>query len=125
MTFLIDTNILIDHLRGESRATKFLLDVETGRTKGCVSVLTEYELLSDPCLQPSEKREIERLLNLMPRLAITSRVARLAAEFRSGYDTDIADALNAATSKARNATLVTRNIKDFKRIKDLKLYPLL
>ncbi len=72
MTYLIDTNILIDHLRGDVRATEFLLDVETGRAKGCVSVLTEYELLSVSHLQASEKREIERLLLLLPRLAITS-----------------------------------------------------
>ena len=121
MTYLIDTNILIDHLRGDTKATGFLLDIETGRAKGCVSVLTEYELLSVPHLQASERREIERLLLLLPRLAITSRVARLAADFGRRYHTDIADALIAATARARNATLVTRNLKDFQRIKGLRL----
>ena len=121
MTYLIDTNILIDHLRGDKQATEFLLDVETGRAKGCVSVLTEYELLSVPQLESSEKREIERLLLLMPCLAITSWVARLAADFRRRYQTDIADALIAATAKARSATLVTRNLKNFQRIKGLRL----
>jgi predicted nucleic acid-binding protein len=58
---------------------------------------------------------------LLPRLAITSRVARLAAEFRNRHQTDIADALIAATARARNATLVTRNLKDFRRIKGLRL----
>jgi predicted nucleic acid-binding protein len=121
VTYLIDTNILIDHLRGDARATEFLIDVETGRTKGCVSVLTEYELLSVPNLHPGERREIDRLLHVLPRLAITSRVARLAAEFRGRYHTDIADALIAATARARNATLVTRNLKDFQPIKGLRL----
>jgi predicted nucleic acid-binding protein len=121
VTYLVDTNILIDHLRGDARATEFLLDIETGRTKGCVSVLTEYELLSVSDLKANEKREIERLLLVLPRLAITSRVARLAAEFRSRYHTDIADALIAATARARSATLVTRNLKDFQRIKGLRL----
>jgi len=124
VTYLIDTNILIDHLRGDAQATKFLTDIETGRAKGCVSVLTEYELLSVPHLQASEAREIERLLALMPRLAITSRVARLAAEFRRRYNTDIADALIAATARIRSATLVTRNVKDFQRIKGLRLQKL-
>jgi len=124
LTYLIDTNILIDHLRGDAHATEFLLDIETGRTKACLSVLTEYELLSVSRLKPNETREIERLLALMPRLAITSRVARTAAEFRRRYRTDIADALIAATARIRNATLLTRNLKDFRPIKGLRLQSL-
>jgi predicted nucleic acid-binding protein len=122
--YLIDTNILIDHLRGEALATQFLTNVETGRTKACISVLTAYELLTVPHLQAGETREIERLLTLLPSLAITPRVARLAAEFRRRYQTDIADALIAATAKIRNAMLVTRNLKDFQRIKGLRLQTL-
>jgi len=106
MRYLIDTNILIDHLRGDPRATEFLLDVETGRLQAGVSVVTEYELLCFPKLSASESREISRLLALMPRLAITSRIARLAAEFHRRHQANIADALIAATARSRNATLV-------------------
>lgn len=58
----------------------------------------------------------------MPRLAITSRVARLAAEFRQRYQTNLVDALIAATAHLRHATLVTRNLKDFQPIKGLQLH---
>ncbi len=122
VTYLVDTNIFIDHLRGGDRAaTEFLLLIETGRVQACLSVLTEYELLSVPQLSAHEAREISRLLALMPSLAVTSRVARMAAEFRRRYRTDIADALIAATAKLRNAVLVTRNLKDFRAIKGLRV----
>jgi len=46
MKYLIDTNIIIDHLRiGEEKATNFLKKVERGEVKASISVITEYELL--------------------------------------------------------------------------------
>ena len=58
MTYLIDTNILIDHLRGERTATAFLLQIEEGRAQASVSVITEYELLSVPRLTAIQAHEI-------------------------------------------------------------------
>ena len=124
MTYLIDTNILIDHLRGERAATAFLLHVEEGRVQASVSVITEYELLAVPRLTAQQAHEITRLLALMPRLAVTSRVARRAAELRRRYQTNVVDALIAATASLRHATLVTRNVKDFRSIKGLRLHAL-
>lgn len=122
MTYLVDTNILIDHLRGDPTATAFLLTIETGRVQAGVSVITEYELLSAPRLTPHQAYEIGRLLTLMPRLAVTSKVARAAAEFRRRYQTHVADALIAATAHVRRATLVTRNVKDFQPIHGLRIH---
>ena len=76
--FIVDTNILIDHLRGDSEATLFLRDVETGRAQATISAITEAELLASPLLTKPQIREIESLLSLLPTLAVTSRVARLA-----------------------------------------------
>ena len=122
MKYLIDTNILIDHFRGDKVATEFLLQVEEGRVQASVSVITEYELLVVPHMSPVQAREIKRLLGFMPRLAVTSRIARLAADFRRRYQTNIADALIAATAHARHATLITRNLKDFRLIQGLHLH---
>jgi len=41
---LIDTDILIDHLRGQEKAKEYLKDIENGKTKGVISVITEAEL---------------------------------------------------------------------------------
>ena len=122
MIYLIDTNILINHLRGEEGATAFLLQVEAGRARACVSVITEYELLAVPRLTPHQAHEIARLLALLPTLIVTSRVVRVAAECHRRYQLNLADALIAATALVRRATLVTRNVRDFKPVHGLQLH---
>lgn len=122
--YLIDTNILIDHLRGDAVAGRFLHDVESGRLQATISVITECELLASPALTPREERHVIALLELLPRVAVTSRVARLAADLRRRYTITIADALIAATALRGHATLVTRNVKDFRAVRGLRLHRL-
>ena len=119
MKYLIDTNILIDHLRGDSNVTVFLQRIEEGSARAAVSVITEYELLASAKLKESEIVKINSLLELIPRLAITSQTVRIAAKFHRNYRTDLADALIAATAFLAKATLVTRNIKHFHNIREL------
>ncbi len=119
MKYLIDTNILIDHLRGDSNATVFLQRIEEGSAQAAVSVITEYELLASVKLKESEIVKINSLLELIPRLAITSQTVRIAAKFHRDYRTGLADALIAATAFLAKATLVTRNIKHFHNIREL------
>jgi predicted nucleic acid-binding protein len=122
--YLIDTNILIDHLRGDSAAGQFLQDIETGRVRATISVVTECEVLASPLLTAHEERKVLRLLELLPSVAVTSHIARLAARLRRRYPITIADALIAATAIRSRAILLTRNIKDFRSIRELRLQAL-
>ncbi len=121
LRYLIDTNVLIDHLRGDPIANRILQDVESGRVRATISVITECELLAGSALTRREERQISELLELLPRVAVTSRVARLAAQVRRRYATTIADALIAATALQSHAILLTSNLKDFKPIAGLRL----
>jgi predicted nucleic acid-binding protein len=121
---LVDTNILIDHLRGDQVAGRFLHDVESGHVRATISVITECELLASSVLSPAEKRRILELLELLPRVAVTSHIAQLAARLRRRYSITIADALIAATALRGHATLLTRNVKDFRSIRDLHVQAL-
>ena len=38
---LIDTDILINHLLGQEKAKEYLRDIENGKTKGVISVITD------------------------------------------------------------------------------------
>ena len=118
---LLDTNILIDHLRGDPTATTLLRDVETGRVHANISVITETELLSSASLARRELRDIHTLLSFLPTVAVTSRIARTAAALRRTYHMDLPDALIAATAHVAHATLVTRNLKHFRQIKGLRV----
>ena len=50
-------------------------------------------------------------------LAITADIALLAAQFHIPNKMDINDAYIAATAKQHKLTLVTRNVKDFEKLK--------
>ena len=58
MKYLIDTNVLIDHLRGNVSATQLLQDVEDGIIQAAISVINEYELLSGLKISPSEEKKL-------------------------------------------------------------------
>lgn len=122
--YLLDTNILIDHLRGDPDAVRFLRDIESGRVRATISVITECELLTGTTLSRQEERRVTELLELLPRLAVTSRIARVGAQLRRRYPITIADALIAATAMLSHATLLTRNLKDFRTIRGLHVQTL-
>ena len=118
---LDDTNILIDHLRGDLQASALLHDVAAGRVRASISVITESEVLAGRSLTRSQLRAIDALLALLPALAVTSRVARTAARWQRRYGMALPDALIAATAYLAHATLVTRNLKHFRPIKELRV----
>jgi len=57
MRYLIDTNIIIDHLRGDNVVTSFLEETENAKVKVSISVITEYELLAYPSLTRQQEEE--------------------------------------------------------------------
>jgi predicted nucleic acid-binding protein len=125
MKYLIDTNIIIDHLRfGEEKATNFLKKIERGEIKASISVITEYELLVSPKISSSQKLIIQRLLNLLPSISITSSIVKQAMKFTQKYQLNMPDSLIAATSFKTKSILVTRD-KIFSKIKDIKIEPLI
>jgi len=96
-------------------------DVASGRVRATISVVTECELLAGSTLTPREERAILALLEMLPRVAVTSRIARHAAQLRRRYSITIADALIAATALLSGAMLLTRDLKDFRVIRGLSL----
>jgi predicted nucleic acid-binding protein len=67
MRYLIDTNIIVDHLRiGEEKATNFLKKVERGEVKALISVITEYELLVSQKISPSQRLLIQNYFLFCP-----------------------------------------------------------
>lgn len=60
---LIDTDVIIDHLRGIDKATQLFLQIKAKRYAGYYSVITEVELLSGRNSNTLEqRRKIHRLL---------------------------------------------------------------
>ncbi|WP_158944448.1 type II toxin-antitoxin system VapC family toxin [Granulicella sp. S190] len=107
MNELFDTNILIDHLNGVSKATR-----EIQRQNPSISTITWIEVMTGAKTQ-SEEVILRAFLVNFQVLAITSAVAEQAALNRRQKRIKMPDAIILATAEIAGRILVTRNVKDF------------
>lgn len=122
MRVLFDTNIFIEHLHGAAHVAPFFAAVQHGSYEIAVSVVTEYELLRFPRIDASEEDEILLLTAPLHVLGIDRHTARLAALISRGHpNIGMADTFIAATAIANGLPLLTRNVRDFRKIHELKL----
>lgn len=116
MKVVVDTSILIDHLRGDGRAAALLLDaVDAGHDLWSVTVV-RTEILAG--MRDKEKRATTRLLNSLQWQPVTVELADRAGELarrflKSHPGVDTADYLIAAGAQLLDAELWTLNVKHF------------
>lgn len=97
--YLIDTNILIYFLQGDKVAVSFLKKILDDEL--CISLINKIEVLSFPDLSKDEEKEE-------------------TIKIRKKYKLKLGDALICATSIMHDTILVSRNEKDFIKVKGLK-----
>lgn len=114
-SFAIDSDILIDHLRGYQEALDFIDALLLDGAEVCFSVISEAEIYSN--VRPGEERKIRILFDRLTRLSVTGEIARKAGEYRAQYlrshGLTLPDALVAATALVHSANLVTRNDRHY------------
>lgn len=116
MRLLLDTSVLIDHLRGRKAAVEYLTSaVENGSDLWSVTVV-RTEILAG--MRPAEEEPTMRLLSLISWQDVTTTIAdhagRLAQRFlRSHPGVDTVDYLIAAAASELDADLCTLNVKHF------------
>jgi len=125
---LLDTSILIDHMRGYSPATEFLETIFNGGVKASISVMTETELYAGKSMQdPHNEKFVTGLLELFNIIPINRSIARhagvLLRDYRNNGLTPV-DAIIAATAMEVKTNLITRNVKHFRMIKGLIVFNL-
>jgi hypothetical protein len=119
--FLIDSDILIDFLRGLDRTRDFLFRLRK-EGKSLISVINIVEIYSGKDIKNTTKREIiDHFLSEFEIVPLDENLAKLAGEIRLNYHLPFADAIVAATAIYTGSVLATRNIKHFSKIKNLKL----
>ncbi len=110
---LLDTDILIDYLRGQPKAVAFL---KKTRRRLLVSSLTLAELHVG-VREGAERQVLDDFLGLLEVVTVTPEIARLGGLWRRDYGkshgTGLIDALIAATAEISGCTLATLNEKHF------------
>ena len=109
---LVDTDVLIDHLRGATQLRR-----PSGAAIN-VSVVTRAELMAGPVEQVGAVR---RLLGAFREIPINGAIADAAGVIRRETGIALPDALIAATAVIAGLELQTRNRRDFERVKGLRL----
>ena len=120
-TLLLDTCVLIDHLRGYETAHAWLTEQATKQdVRFAYSVITLTELLSGLSASNvggQQRDAILALLSMMDLVPVSVSIAVQAAEYvrRWGKSSGVAtpDALIAATAKETGAVLITRDAGHF------------
>jgi predicted nucleic acid-binding protein len=112
---LLDTDILIDFLRGRVEARTLLVSYRARGDRPIISVVSVSEVWAGS--RPAEKAPTAALLSALGKIPVSEKIAAMAGDFLSAYrrshGVELADALIAATAVESNATLVTRNTKHY------------
>ena len=114
--YLLDTTVLIDHLRGQQKVTDIITRLaRQGNEFGvcCINVAELYAGLSD-----KERTKAEKLIDSLDYYETSKDIAKMAGcyrfEFaRKGITLTTSDTLVAATAISYDATLMTANVKDY------------
>ena len=101
---LIDSVILIDHLNGIEKATRFIAKLDPLET--AISVITRAEILTG--LDEDQQAEVISLLDQYQLLIIDKQIADLAANLRRKYGWKLPDAFQAALAQNHKVKLSTQ-----------------
>lgn len=108
MKYLLDANLIIDHMNGVGKAGEFL---EAHSTDCAISVVTVTEVLAGSTEDSVQDHEL--LLSQFRVIGIDLGVAKQAAALRRKFRWKLPDSYQAAMALRHGLALVTRNTKDF------------
>ena len=121
--FVLDSDILIEHLRGREEAKSYLAQLSQ-EGELLVSVMTVAELVAG-IRHSREEKGVDALLRLVRAVPIDESIARrggnLRRQYHQSHGTGLVDALIAATAEQTDAPLVSFNRRHFPMIANFQL----
>ncbi len=121
--YLLDSDILVEHLRGRQQARTYITLLES-EGELCVSSITVAELYSG-FRNDQEREAIVTLLAPFRIIPVDEMIAKrgglLRSQYKQSHGTGLNDALIAATAELNNATLITFNRRHFPMLNNLQV----
>lgn len=113
--YLLDTDILIDFLRGRAEARALLTRYEAAAEQPVISVVSVSEVWAGT--RPGERAATSALLSALSKIPVSEKIAVAAGGIlrtcRRSHGVELGDALIAATAVEIDGALVTRNVKHY------------
>jgi len=125
---VIDTDILVDMLRGLDRAVTFIAELEKNLTLS-TTIINAFELYYGAYKSKKKSQNLEAARKLLERIIVlkmslksAEKAGQIYAELEAkGQPIGIRDAMVGAIALTRGCTLVTRNTVHFQKIGGLNL----
>jgi len=116
--YLVDTDVLIDFLRGHSKSVDF---IKENYASLYITTITIAELYSG-VREGKERSILDDFIQAFQVVPIDNEIAQMGGLFRRDYGKShgvgIADAINAAAAENVGAVLVTLNLKHYPMLKN-------
>ena len=118
---LVDTDIVIDFLRGVDKAVSY---IKSHSEEIVLSVITVAELYAG-VKEGDEHHKLDEFIDLFPVFALTTEIAKTGGlhkrDYFKSHGVGLADGLIAATAETNDAELKTLNVKHYPMLKGLRL----
>lgn len=124
MKILLDTSVIIDFLRRKDKERSLLYSLAKKDYQIHLSIITHTELYAGKSVWENKKAaiELETLFSGMNLLLLDEEISKSAGKIKALYNIHLIDAIIAATAIYHELDLATLNLKDFQKIKGLKLF---
>lgn len=126
LTYILDSDIVINHLRKKVRLQAYLGELQTATRFAC-STITVAEVYAG--MRAIEETATRQLMDGLVHFPVTTSIAENAAELqrdfrKKGRTIPLADCLIAATAILEKATLVTANAKHYPMVANMITQPI-
>ncbi len=126
---IIDTDILVGFLRGNSEAIEKIKEIENSNTKLFTTSINSYEVYKGAYLSSNSTKNLFQVMKLLQNITIIdfdSDASQISAKIHvylknKGLPIDLMDQMIASIVISKNEILITRNKKHYKNIPNLKL----
>ena len=119
--YILDTNVVIYYVGGEIKTLRKLIPIMRSYATVMLPSIVITELWSGKQTPLTEITAIEAFIATLVVIPLEMQVARSAGILRRDYNLSIGDSIVASTALTMGSTLLTRNIRDFKKVPNLLL----